>query len=199
MCDVVLRVHPPIADSSESGDHDSFMGNASSSASFSFSARASASAAIASSAGGPIADAEPSQPTDFEAHKCVLAGYPSFLSAMLEAGMRESQQTVIDLHDTDPAHFKLLLDYIYGAPIQIPSTDVIQVLGLSSRYQVAGLREKACMALEEGLDARNCPTVLSAADEYMVGAPGKTRWPRPSARPRRHHCLRRYNRHNGQR
>ena len=89
--------------------------------------------AVAATSGGA------SNYTDFSAHKCVLASYPSFLSAMIEAGMRESQQTTIDLHETDPQHFKLLLDYIYGKAIQIPSTDVIQVLGLASRYQVRSM------------------------------------------------------------
>lgn len=86
--------------------------------------------------------------------------------ACVPACLRQSGEEVIDVMDTHPGTFEHLLDYIYGKSVNIPSTELVEVLGLASRYQVAGLVEQVCIALKRDLNARTCSTVLSAADFY---------------------------------
>ena len=99
----------------------------------------------------------------------MLAGYPSALSAMLMSRMAEGSCDVLELHDTEPAAVKLLLDYIYAVPVQLPSTHVVATLGLATRYQVGGLRDQACRALRAALDVENCAAIFAAADQYACG------------------------------
>jgi len=100
----------------------------------------------------------------FKAHRLVLAMYPSCLATMLHSRMREATDSVVVLQDTDPEHFKLLLDYIYGKTIELDPDRVIAVLGLADRYQMQGLVEKASMTLRRCLTARNACVILTAAD-----------------------------------
>jgi len=103
---------------------------------------------------------------EFPAHRSVLIGHRCFLQGMLESGMRESSQAVIDLDEADPNLFRYVLDYLYGRPIDLCSTDIIAILELASRYQVEGLAEQACDALATHLDSDNCSAVYAAADHY---------------------------------
>jgi len=95
-----------------------------------------------------------------------LIGHRCFLQALLASGMRESSQPTINLDEADPLLFRHVLDYMYGRPVDLQSTDVIALLELASRYQVEGLAEQACEALAVHLDTENCSAVYAAADLY---------------------------------
>lgn len=56
--------------------------------------------------------------------------------------MKESAQDVIELQDTDPILFKYILDYLYGVQIEVPSSNVISLLGLANCYSMEGLRDR---------------------------------------------------------
>ncbi|CAM9648596.1 unnamed protein product [Heterosigma akashiwo] len=86
------------------------------------------------------------QGVEFPCHRSVLMGHQCFLQAMLESGMKEARQAVIDLDEPDPSLFGRVLDYLYGRPVALPSTEVVGVLELASRYGVEGLAEQAAGA-----------------------------------------------------
>lgn len=104
---------------------------------------------------------------EFRAHKAVLACSRSFLGAMMASGMREESQDTIVLKDIGAREFKILLDYIYSKPIYVPSCQVVDLLGLATRYQVEGLKNQMCNALSTYLDHDNACAVFAAADSYQ--------------------------------
>lgn len=98
----------------------------------------------------------------FPAHRAILASANSFLGAMLLSGMKESDQSVIEL-DVDPTLFKYVLDYIYGIRIEIQSSEIIPLLGLSSSYSMIGLRDKLGDMLGANITVQNCCAIFAAA------------------------------------
>ena len=61
---------------------------------------------------------------------------------MILSGMSESGKDIIELKDTDPILFKLILDYTYGVTIEVSSNQIIPLLGLANCYSMAGLRDR---------------------------------------------------------
>jgi len=110
---------------------------------------------------------------DFKCHKSVLAGHQCFLGSLMTCGMKEENQSTIELElgdDADPALFSVILDYMYGKQVQIDHSEVVNLLGLASRFQVSGLLEQACAALAGALDATNCAAIFAAADHFHCTA-----------------------------
>ncbi|CAM9735966.1 unnamed protein product [Pylaiella littoralis] len=104
---------------------------------------------------------------EFRAHKAVLACSKSFLGALMMSSMREKEQDVIDLEDISAQDFKILLDYMYNKPISVPSSQMVDLLALTNRYQVEGLKAQMCTALSTYLDHDNACSVFAAADSYQ--------------------------------
>jgi hypothetical protein len=100
----------------------------------------------------------------FHAHKIFLASANSFLSALILSGMQESFKDVIEIDV--PSHlFKFILDYLYGLRIDIPSSEIIPLLGLASSYSMIRLRDKLGDILAENLSLMNCCAIFSAAGD----------------------------------
>ncbi|CAM9599703.1 unnamed protein product [Discosporangium mesarthrocarpum] len=107
--------------------------------------------------------------TEFMAHKAVLACSRTFLGAMMTTGggMKEGTQDVIELKEIQPKEFKMLLDYMYAKPIKVPSGEVIDLLGLATRYQVDGLKTQLCSVLAENISYDNACSVYAAAEAFL--------------------------------
>ena len=57
----------------------------------------------------------------FDAHRVVLAASTGFLGALVRTEMQERDRKVIDINE-DPSLFKQCLDFLYGLPIRIHSS-----------------------------------------------------------------------------
>ena len=81
---------------------------------------------------------------------------------MLLSGMRESGSDVVEI-DNDPVLFRFILDYLYGVSIEVPSSLIIPLLGLSSSYSMIGMRDKLAEMLGRHLCIENCCSIFAAA------------------------------------
>ncbi|CAG2162474.1 unnamed protein product [Oppiella nova] len=74
-------------------------------------------------------------------HKLVLGSQSDFFDRLFETQMLESTQSEVELKETDPQLFRLLLKLTYCGRIHLQSldpTDVIKLYGLIQRYQFNG-------------------------------------------------------------
>jgi hypothetical protein len=84
---------------------------------------------------------------------------------MLMSGMREAKTDIVDI-DSDPELFRFILDYLYGISIEVPSSLIVPLLGLSSSYSMIGMRDKLAEMLGQHLCIDNCCAIFAAADAY---------------------------------
>ncbi len=82
------------------------------------------------------------------------------------SGMKESEQREPIEIVGDPVLFRYVLDYLYGVPIEVPSSLVVPLLGLASSYSMAGMRDRLADMLSQNLCVENCCGILAAADAY---------------------------------
>jgi hypothetical protein len=81
---------------------------------------------------------------------------------MILSGMKESEAAVVEI-DSDPVLFRFILDYLYGVSIEVPSSLIIPLLGLSSSYSMIGMRDKLAEMLGQHLCIENCCSIFQAA------------------------------------
>lgn len=93
---------------------------------------------------------------------------PSFLGAMFLSGMRESGSDIVEI-DSDPILFRFILDYLYGVSIEVPSSLIVPLLGLSSSYSMMGMRDKLAETLGQHLSIDNCCSIFAAAGQCHDG------------------------------
>lgn len=84
---------------------------------------------------------------------------------MVTSGMSESSRDIIPL-DVDPELFRSILNYIYGKPIEVPSTSIVALLSLCNSYCMMGLRDRLAIILSQHLSIDNCCSILLAGDCY---------------------------------
>ncbi len=56
-----------------------------------------------------------------------------------------------------PSQFKILLDYLYNKPISVPSSQIVELLSLTNRYQVMFCRVMSvtsCNVMRDSFDSR---------------------------------------------
>jgi hypothetical protein len=102
----------------------------------------------------------------FHAHKSVLASQSAPLAAMFENGMKETGKEDIWLPDTDVHAFGLMLDYMYGLPVEIKSSQCLSLLGVSAKWGVHALREACCSVLGSSISSETCWDILAASDAF---------------------------------
>eukprot|EP01113_Clastostelium_recurvatum_P036271 TRINITY_DN514_c0_g1_i1.p1 TRINITY_DN514_c0_g1~~TRINITY_DN514_c0_g1_i1.p1 ORF type:complete len:263 (-),score=47.98 TRINITY_DN514_c0_g1_i1:425-1213(-) len=81
--------------------------------------------------------------TSIQCHCSILARNP-VLYKMLTSGMRESRDKVIEVHDTTPATFHILLEFIYTCTLSSKSggmskEDLLELIDLANMYQEPNL------------------------------------------------------------
>ena len=87
---------------------------------------------------------------------------------MLTSGMRESTTDIVEIQG-DPILFRFILDYLYGLSIEVPSSLIVPLLGLSSSYSMIGMRDALAELLGQHLCVDNCCSIFAAADAYSCG------------------------------
>lgn len=100
----------------------------------------------------------------FPAHRCWVAAFSQPLGAMFRSGMKESQESRIMLRDTDAGAFQLMLDFIYGGPVELNQDNIECVLELSVRFAVGVLIEQCCNFLASAVAVDTACAILILAD-----------------------------------
>lgn len=81
--------------------------------------------------------------------------------------MQESSASVIEISsDTDPRLFRLILNYIYGMTISVPSSLISPLLVLASCYSMPSLRDHLADYLKTTLSISNCCSLYVLADSH---------------------------------
>jgi kelch-like protein 26 len=102
----------------------------------------------------------------FLAHRALVAATSSVLGAMLRSGMMETTMPVISFSEDSSTLFQVVLDYLYGVPVEICRSQCINLLGLASKYQLEGLKTQICDCLAAALTPDTCCAVFEAADTH---------------------------------
>ncbi|XP_075233957.1 BTB (POZ) domain containing 9 isoform X3 [Lycorma delicatula] len=108
---------------------------------------------------------------EFHAHKVILAARSDYFRALLFGGMRESQQSEIELKDTSIDAFKALLKYIYTSHMSLSSLKediVLDILGLAHQYGFVDLEAAISDYLRQTLSIQDACATFDAARLYHL-------------------------------
>lgn len=107
----------------------------------------------------------------FHGHKVILAARSEYFRALLFGGMRESQQSEIELKGTSLRAFKGLLKYIYTGHMSLANQKeevILDILGLAQQYGFVDLEVSISDYLQEILQIRNVCIIFDAARLYQL-------------------------------
>lgn len=106
---------------------------------------------------------------EFPAHKGILAANSNYFMAMFTTNMLEKKQARIDLKEMDPLAIKSILDFIYTGDLKIDERNVRVLLEASNFLFISAVKDACCQYLGSILEAENCLTIMSIADEFFCG------------------------------
>lgn len=112
---------------------------------------------------------------EYDAHKAVLSMRSKFFENAFTGKFKEASSNVIELHDDDPDHFKLALQFMYSVTYdhsaiqqliteKDPSARVMDAVGVAivgDKYQIEGLLESAETELRD--------TMVKMSSDDVVG------------------------------
>jgi len=104
---------------------------------------------------------------EFRAHKFILAAQSAYFSKMFESGMMESVDSVVILDDLQASVVGIVLDFIYGRVISVPSDLAIAVFKASDRLQLPALTRLIVGILKDEIQLDTIPDVLQIAGNFM--------------------------------
>ncbi|XP_054155401.1 BTB/POZ domain-containing protein 9-like [Oppia nitens] len=100
-------------------------------------------------------------------HKSVLGSQSDFFERLFESEMLESSQREIELKETDPEVFKMLLKLAYCGRLDLhelaDQSDIIRVFGLIQRYQFARFEEPFLAKIKSYISPDNVWLLLESS------------------------------------
>ena len=111
----------------------------------------------------------------FPAHSIVFAANNDYFHSMFTAGMKESNQEVIELKDESisPDAFKIVIDSIYTGDLCVNKENVFEVLAAADHLQVTTVVQQCCDFLKREfiqlrLDLENYSFLSTVADRHSL-------------------------------
>ncbi|XP_013777276.1 BTB/POZ domain-containing protein 9-like isoform X1 [Limulus polyphemus] len=104
-------------------------------------------------------------------HKVILAARSEYFRALLFGGMRESQQTEIELKGTSLTAFKALLKYVYTGHLILGNRKeelILDILGLAHKYGFEELEHSISEYLKAILNIKNVCMIYDMASLYHL-------------------------------
>lgn len=108
--------------------------------------------------------------TEFKVHKCILASRSSKFECMLNSSFMEGCSNYVDIKDTSPELFRLLLMWIYVGEIKFPIDllDVFKLMLLADEYMLIDLKEKCEEDIKINLDEQKVLDILLLAEKHPI-------------------------------
>ncbi|RNA10306.1 BTB POZ domain-containing 9 [Brachionus plicatilis] len=113
---------------------------------------------------------------EFNAHKIVLAARSQYFRALLfSSGMSETNSSCIQIKEAKASAFRLLLQYIYKAKVNLKNEKeelLIDLLSLAHQYGFVDLQKSVSDYLESILDVKNVCSIYEIASLYQLSSLG---------------------------
>ena len=103
----------------------------------------------------------------FPCNKMVLSCYSEYFASMFQQETQGKCQSTVQLEDLEEQHVKILVDYIYGEPVEINDDNVFQILAAADYLKIQKMKTICFDYFKNGLNVENCLNVLSASIRYM--------------------------------
>ncbi|GAB6025108.1 BTB/POZ domain-containing protein 9 [Chamberlinius hualienensis] len=104
--------------------------------------------------------------TRFRCHKYILSARSEYFRALLFGGMKESEESEIELKGNSVVAFELLLKYIYTGQINLTILEeevILDVLGLTHKYGFIDLETSVCEYLKTIVHSQNVCIIYNLA------------------------------------
>ncbi|CAH2100386.1 unnamed protein product [Euphydryas editha] len=103
--------------------------------------------------------------TKFDVHRILLSANSEVFKAMLKENTAESQNSYLKLIDIGKEDLQYILEFIYTGTIEdIENANFLNLLTISDRYNLTGLKEMSEHVLSGRLTEDNCIETLAIAD-----------------------------------
>lgn len=103
----------------------------------------------------------------FKVHKIFLSAHSEVFKAMLKENTAESQNSYMKMVDVNKDDLKCIIEYLYTGSVQdVENSNFFNLLMLSDRYNLKGLRELSECALISQITLDNVIETLAVADLY---------------------------------
>ncbi|KAK0058908.1 kelch-like protein 24 [Biomphalaria pfeifferi] len=103
---------------------------------------------------------------NFPCHRTVLAAMSTYFCAMFSSGMKESHEKIITLKGISPTHFEKVLEFLYTGNIELTYDSVVDLLQISSMYQIEALQLICEKFLANDICIQNCIINWKSALSY---------------------------------
>lgn len=107
----------------------------------------------------------------FHGHRVILAARSEYFRALLYGGLKESQQSEIELKGTSLAAFSTLLKYVYTGHMVLSNLKeeiILDILGLTHQYGFVDLETAVSDYLKAILNVRNVCIIYDMASLYQL-------------------------------
>lgn len=104
-----------------------------------------------------------------KAHRVIVAARCNWFRRALLSGMREAIDKKIVIHDTNPALFKIFLEYLYSGVLNrrdLSTDQLLELILLSDRYEMDSLKQTCEHILKSSIDFESALYLLGFADQY---------------------------------
>ncbi|GMH44894.1 hypothetical protein BSKO_12851 [Bryopsis sp. KO-2023] len=106
------------------------------------------------------------QGKQFLAHKTILASRSRYFATMFTSGMVESATDTVTLDDINPDVMDIILDFVYGRTMSIPSNLAVALFTASDRLEIPDLTKVVVCELKSEINVENIAAILQIAGRY---------------------------------